>query len=208
MPKRLSTGINVLDREIEGGIPAGSIVLLSADPASQSELFLYELTAARSSLYLTTVRSDQAVSDTIDRSGAQTGDPTVRNVGGDAPLDQANRLIGTLPEESTLIIDVIDTLERYDRSRFRRFLNELQAVMVNTGGVAILHGLDGVEVPANRDMTAHVADVVFDLQTTVTNAEVENRLIVPKFRGGKALSEPIKLRLAESVNIDTSRDIA
>lgn len=208
MPKRLSTGINVLDREIEGGLPAGSIVLLSADPASQSELFLYELTAARPSLYLTTIRSDQAVSDAIDRSNTRTGDPSVRNVGGDAPLDRANRLIGTLPEEATLIVDVVDALERYDRSRYRRFLNELQTVMVNTGGIAILHGMKGEEVPGNRDLTAHVADVVFDLQTTITNADIENRLVVPKFRGGKALSEPIKLRLAESVNIDTSRDIA
>ncbi|GAB7093174.1 RAD55 family ATPase [Halolamina litorea] len=208
MAKRLPTGITVLDREIEGGLPAGSIVLLSAEPASQSELFLYELTAARPSLYLTTVRSDQAVSDAIDRANTRTGDPTVRDLGGDAPLDRANRMIGTLPEEATLIIDVVDTLERYDRSRYRRFLNELQTVMVNTGGIAILHGLDGVDVPANRDVTAHVADVVFDLQTTITNAEIENRLVVPKFRGGKALAEPIKLRLAESVNIDTSRDIA
>ena len=208
MARRLSTGINVLDREIEGGLPAGSIVLLSAEPASQSELFLYELTAERPTLYLTTVRSDQAVIDAIDRSNTRTGDPTVRDVGGDAPLDKANRLIGTLPEEGTLIIDVVDALERYDRGRYRRFLNELQTVMVNTGGIAVLHGMDGVDVPDNRDLTAHVADVVFDLQTTVTNAEVENRLVVPKFRGGKALSEPIKLRLAESVNIDTSRDIA
>ena len=208
MADRLSTGINVLDREIEGGIPAGSIVLLSAEPASQSELFLYELTAARPSLYLTTVRSDQAVIDAIDRANTRTGDPTVRDVGGDAPLDRANRLIGTLPEEATLIVDVVDSLERYERARYRRFLNELQTVMVNTGGVAILHGLDGVDVPDNRDVTAHVADVVFDLQTTITNAEIENRLVVPKFRGGKALAEPIKLRLAESVNIDTSRDIA
>ncbi|MFW5935510.1 MAG: RAD55 family ATPase [Halolamina sp.] len=208
MARRLSTGINVLDRELEGGLPAGSIVLLSAEPASQSELFLYELTSARPTLYLTTVRSDQAVVDGIERTNTRTGDPNVRDVGGDAPLDKANRLIGTLPEGATLIIDVVDSLERYDRARFRRFLNELQTVMVNTGGLAILHGLAGVDVPDNRDVTAHVADVVFDLRTTITNAEIENRLVVPKFRGGKALAEPIKLRLAESVNIDTSRDIA
>jgi KaiC/GvpD/RAD55 family RecA-like ATPase len=208
MARRLSTGISVLDRELEGGLPAGSIVLLSAEPASQSELFLYELTAERQTLYLTTVRSDQAVVDGIDRTNTRTGDPEVRDVGGDAPLDKANRLIGTLPEDSTLIVDVVDALERYDRSRYRRFLNELQTVMVNTGGIVILHGMKGVDVPDNRDLTAHVADVVFDLRTKVTNAEVENRLVVPKFRGGKALSEPIKLQLAEKVNIDTSRDIA
>ena len=208
MVGRLPTGISVLDRELQGGIPAGSIVLLKADPASQSELFLYELTAERPTLYLTTVRSDQAVQDAIDNAKTRTGSPSVRDVGGDAPLDRANRLVGTLPEESTLIVDVVDTLEQYDRARYRRFLNELQTQMVNTGGIAVLHGMKGDNVPDNRDLTAHVADVVFDLHTDVNSTEVVNRLIVPKFRGGKALAEPIKLQLAEEVRIDTSRDIA
>ena len=33
-------------------------------------------------------------------------------------------------------------------------------------------------------------------------------LAVPKFRGGRALEETIKLRLTADVSIDTSRDIA
>jgi KaiC/GvpD/RAD55 family RecA-like ATPase len=208
MAGRLPTGISVLDREIEGGLPAGSIVFLKADPASQSELFLYELTNARPTLYLTTVRSDQAVEDAISRAKTRTGSPTVRDVGGDAPLDRANRLVGTIPEESTLIVDIVDALERSDRGRYRRFLNELQTTMVNTGGVAILHGMKGDNTPDHRDVTEHVADVVFDLRTNVSTAEIENRLVIPKFRGGRALREPIKLQLAEEVRIDTSRDIA
>ena len=61
MTGRLSTGIDILDRQLDGGIPPGSIVLLAADPASQSELFPYELTAARATTYLTTIRSAPAV---------------------------------------------------------------------------------------------------------------------------------------------------
>jgi archaellum biogenesis ATPase FlaH len=208
MAGRLATGISVLDRQLDGGIPAGSIVLLSADPASQSELFLYELTAVRRTLYLSTVRSDQAVRDAVDRVSARVGDPTIRDVGGDAPLDGASRLIRDLPEESNLILDVLDPLERRDTTRYRRFLNDLQTHMVNTGGLAVLHAMDGTDVPANRDLTKHVADVVFDLQTTVAGSDIENRLAVPKFRGGRALEETIKLRLTADVSIDTSRDIA
>ncbi|MFB6081061.1 MAG: RAD55 family ATPase [Haloferacaceae archaeon] len=206
--ERLPTGITVLDRRLDGGIPAGSIVLLSADPASQSELFLYELTATRGSLYLTSIRSDQAVRDALDRVPGRVGSPTVRDVGGSAPLDGANRLVSNLPEGANLIVDVLDPLERTETARYREFLNQLQTHMINTKGLAVLHALDGANVPENRDLSEHMADVIFDLQTTVDGSEVVNRMAVPKFRGGRALEETIKLKLADEVSIDTSRDIA
>jgi KaiC/GvpD/RAD55 family RecA-like ATPase len=208
MENRLPTGVGPLDRQIDGGIPAGSIVLLSASPASQSELFLYELTAQRGTLYLTTIRSDQAVSDALDRTKTRIGTPTIRDVGGDAALDNANKLISSLPEGANLIVDIVDVLERRNPTRYREFLNELQTHMINTGGVAVLHGMKGQSVPENRDLTQHMADVIFDLNTAVRGSEIENRLAVPKFRGGQALHETIKLRLTEQVTVDTSRDIA
>lgn len=208
MSSRLPTGITVLDRRLGGGIPAGSIVLLEATPASQSELFLYEFTAVRETLYLTTIRSQAAVRDAFEQTDTETGDPTIREIGSDAPLDHANRLVGALPDGANLIIDVVDVLEWSEQARFRSFLNELQTQMVNTGGLAILHGLNGRAVPKNRDVTEHMADVVFDLNTEVRGKEIINRLAVPKFRGGAAMDETIKLKLMEEVRVDTSRDIA
>jgi KaiC/GvpD/RAD55 family RecA-like ATPase len=208
MVERLPTGITVLDRQLGGGIPEGSIVLLVAPPASQSELFLYELTTTRGTLYLTTVRSGTAVEDAVDRVPGRVGNPTVRDIGGDAPLDNAHSLVRDLPEGANLIVDVMDPLERRDARRYRGFLNELQTHLVNTKGLAVLHALRGSNVPDNRDMTEHMADVVFDLRTSIDGAEIENRLAVPKFRGGSALEETIKLKLTEEVSIDTSRDIA
>jgi hypothetical protein len=208
--ERLPTGITVLDRQLDGGIPAGSIVFLEADPASQSELFLYELTAVRGTLYLTTIRSQQAVQDALGRTPGKVGNPTVRDVGGGAPLDSANRLVTSLPEGANLVLDVVDVLEETGTSRYREFLNELQTHMVNTGGLAVLHGLKPTngDAPRNRTYTKHMADVVFDLQTDVGGSDVENRLAVPKFRGGRAPEDTIKLRLSEQVTVDTSRDIA
>ncbi|MFD1597577.1 DUF7125 family protein [Halobellus rarus] len=208
MADRLSTGVSVLDRQLDGGIPPGSIVLLAADPASQSELFLYELTAVRASLYLTTIRSDQAVKDAIDRAPGHVGDPTVRDVGGNAPLDTAHRFVRDLPEGANLIVDVVDVLEETEPARYRQFLNELQTHMVNTGGLAVLHGMKGDAEPRNRGYTKHMADVVFDLHTKIKGSEIENRLAVPKFRGVQPPEETIKLRLGERVTVDTSRDIA
>jgi len=210
MSRRLSTGIDVLDRQLDGGIPTGSIVLFSADPASQSELLLYEVTAVRMALYLTTIRSDQAVQDAVDRTSqyTQVGEPTIRDIGLEAPLDQANKLLGTLPSESTLIIDTLDPLERQEASRYRYFLNQLQTQMQNTESIAILHAMNGRSVPVLRDVSEHMADVIFDLRTERQGTEIVNRLSVPKFRGGRALDETIKLKLSTGVSIDTSRDIA
>jgi len=205
---RLPTGITVLDRRLGGGLPGGSIVLLKAEPSSQSELFLYELTNARGTLYITTMRSDQAVRDAFDRTTVDTGSPTIRDVGAEDPLDETNRLVSTLPDAANLIVDTVNPLERTDPHRYRRFLNDVQTHMINTDGLALFHGLKSEHAPDNRTLTEHMADVVFDLRTDVRGGEVINRLAVPKFRGGTALEETVKLKLEESVSIDTSRDIA
>jgi KaiC/GvpD/RAD55 family RecA-like ATPase len=209
MQDRLRTGIDVLDRKLDGGIPAGSIVVLNAAPASQAELFLYELTATRGSLYLSLNRSEQAIRDSLSNSPTNTGEPTVRHVSGEAPLDNASKLVSALPETSNLIIDPLNVLEEQEPpSRFRSFMNDLQNHIFNTGSLAVLHCLDGRAVPPLRDTTEHFADVIFNMDTRVQGDEVENQLSIPKFRGGRAPTNVIKLNLVEEVSIDTSRDIA
>jgi len=209
MASRLETGIEVLDRKLEGGIPAGSIVVLSAQPASQAELFLYELTETRGTLWLSLNRTAEAVTESIATTPTETGDPTVRHISGEAPLDNAGKLVSALPETSNLIVDPVDVLESQEPpSRFRSFMNDLQNHIFNTNSLAILHSLDGRSVPSLRDTTEHFADVVFHLETDLSNDEVENRLSVPKFRGGRAPLETIKLDLVEEVEVDTTRDIA
>jgi len=207
MAERLPTGISVLDRQLDGGIPPGSILLLSADPASQSESLLYEIAAARGTLYVTTVRSEEAIRDAIDRYRGGVDRLTIRDAGDYPPIDNATRLVKDLPESSNLLVDVVDPLEEADPTRYRAFLNELQTHMVNTGSIAVLHAMHR-DPPANRTLTEHMADVVFDLRTDMSGSQIVNRLAVPKFRGGSALEETIKLKLTDGVTIDTSRDIA
>ena len=77
MENRLRTGIDVLDRKLNGGIPSGSIVALCARPASQAELFLYELTATRGALYLSLDRTGDAVTHSIREADARTQFQTV-----------------------------------------------------------------------------------------------------------------------------------
>ncbi|MCD2203605.1 RAD55 family ATPase [Halobacterium sp. KA-6] len=208
MRERLSTGVDVLDRELGGGVPAGTVVAYEAPPASQGELLLYELTRPRPTLYLTTNRTEQAVRDAFEATDAPTGDPEVGYIPGADAIENARRAFRSVPPESTVIIDPADALERADRGRYENFVNELGNHMRNVGGIAVLHCLDTDHAPELRGTTEHMADVVFKLRVEETNDEVETRLTVPKFRGGNALDSSIKLNLGERVQVDTSRDIA
>jgi KaiC/GvpD/RAD55 family RecA-like ATPase len=208
MPSRLSTGVDVLDRELGGGVPGGTVVAYETPPASQGELLLYELTRPRPTLYLTTDRSKQAVRDAFEETNAPAGNPEIGYIKGADALENARHAVRSVPENTTVIVDTADALERADRTRYENFLNELGNHMRNVDGVAFLHCLDTDHAPALRGTTEHMVDAVFRLRVEEAGGEIESRLTVPKFRGGRALDTPVKLNLAERVQVDTSRDIA
>ncbi|WP_144920198.1 RAD55 family ATPase [Halorubrum salsamenti] len=209
----LPTGISVLDREFGGGLPSGSVVVLKADPASQSELIVDRFSRPRECRYLTTVRSSDAVEANLTLDGDGEGDEgtdgetVVEETDRGAPIDDVLAAAAELPERATLVVDSVEPLESADRSRYGSFLTDLRRHVADAGGIAVIHAFKG-ENGRNRVVTEQTADVVFDLRTTVTGTEIVNRLIVPKFRGGAALEEPLKLKLTDAVSVDTSRDIA
>ncbi|WP_144799136.1 RAD55 family ATPase [Halorubrum depositum] len=206
----LPTGISVLDREFGGGIPSGSVVALKADPASQSELILDRFARVRECRYLTTVRSVDAVEANLTLADGEDEDDrtVVRDAGGEDPFSAALDAAAELPDGGTVVVDSVEPLEARDRGEYGAFLEDLRRHVDDVDGLAVLHALKGEGPDRNRVVTEQVADVVFDLRTTVTGTEIANRLVVPKFRGGAALEEPLKLKLTDSVSVDTSRDIA
>lgn len=205
---RLSTGIEVLDRKLNGGIPAGCVVALSAKPASQSELFLYEMAGVRETLYLTTERTVTDVEESLDVNATDPDRTIVREIDGPGGLDTARDHLEDLDDGATAIVDPIGPLEEADPSDYRTFINDLKARTVESGSVTVLHCLNRQQVPAQRDRTVYLADVIFDLATDHRGSTVENSLFVPKFRDGAARSEAIELDLTTSVTIDVSRKIA
>ncbi|WP_311170740.1 RAD55 family ATPase [Halobellus ordinarius] len=204
----LSTGMDVLDRKFGGGIPAGRIVALSAAPASQSELFLHEMAAVRETVYLTTERTAADVERTLERSDASLDQIEIHELGGDSPLTDARAVVENIEEQTTLIVDPIDPLERRDESEYRAFVNELRTRTTETGGLTVLHCLEGRDVPPQRDRTEYLADIIFELITERRGGSIENSLSIPKSRGWRSLSETIELDLTSDVTIDVSRKIA
>lgn len=203
----LPTGLDVLDRHLDGGLHPGSIVALVADPDSQSEPLLSHLTKHRNTLYLSLHRRAEAIRTTLELSGADMENTAVCFVGFERPLEEMRALILGISEGANIIIDPMNAIEGYPPQRLVPFFNEVGAHIASNGGLLILHCLTDPSRMGHRGLTEYLADVVLELQTDYEGDTVDNRLLVPKVRGGKPFPQAIKLNLTDTVSVDTSREI-
>jgi KaiC/GvpD/RAD55 family RecA-like ATPase len=201
------TGIEVLDRKLGGGIPMGTVTALSASPVSQSELFLYEMATRRQTVYLSTIRTAESITETLENREVDTQRVEAIRIDADDPLEHTQSVLSDIPDAVTVIIDPVDVLETAGGSRYRRFLSELRQGASRTSTTVILHCLREEPTPDRRRDTMHVADLVFELATEVRGDSIVNRLTVPKFRDGQSVEDVIKLDLTTEVEVDTSRNI-
>ncbi len=59
--EKRSTGIDILDQILGGGIPAGSVICLFANPLSMAEIFMYQFASTRKTYYMSTARRPEYV---------------------------------------------------------------------------------------------------------------------------------------------------
>ena len=105
---RLSTGVDLLDSGLGGGVPAGSLVAVSALPRAQSEPLLYAMAAANSTRYLSTLRPGEEVADALTSAvpvGKAALDVDLRTVDGDEVLGAPEEFLGGLAANSLLVVD-------------------------------------------------------------------------------------------------------
>ncbi len=224
----METGIAQLDRTLCGGVSPGTVSVLVAEPASQSEQLLYEMTAVRGTLYLTNGRSKTNVQRAIEGASVDTGTPTIRVLGkegwgkgksksgsesedkntneSERALEQAETVIQKVPAEATVVIDTVEILERADRRSYRSFLNTLGEQMAETGSIAILHCFAGQRSPKNRPLTKQAADAVFQLESSVPDMDtdgdsdtaIEHALAIRKYRADGSTPKRIGLEFGAS----------
>lgn len=212
---RMTTDIESIDRLMGGGIPLGRILCFIAPPDTQSELLVKQLAAAHNCLYLSTLRPkwevQEEVTDHVQQSGSQrAGRTTVRieQLNPDAWLDDARRYIESIDENTIVVIDSVNELEELEKPRYVRFINDVKRRLWDTGSVGLFYGIEDDPPPAQRAVTLRRADLVWQLRRSVQPGEVQHLLVISKFRGGRSLTEPVKLELTDEVSVDTSRDIA
>lgn len=205
--RRFSTGLPFLDRQIEGGLPPGGLLSLTAPPTSQSELLLAELMRTRQTVVVSTTRPEDELREWTD-ANAGTGEVETVSTDPESLLDKPEIATSSLTPESFLIIDSVNGIETASREQYLGFLNHLKARLRESDSVGVLHCIDQLENPPRRGLTLHRSDFVWQLEVLVLSREIKTRLLVTKARQGRALTEPVPLRLTDRVQIDTSRRIA
>lgn len=209
MVDKLTTGIEKLDRELSGGLPRGTLVVLYAPPISQSELILQEIAATRNTLYITVERGEQYVRSIFEEVELSDNSVIIRQPDFEDTVASTRDALRQITGEANIIIDSMSVIEESaDKVEYIQFLQELKTKLEDTGSIGVLHCLKTPNEPVNRDTTLQVADAVLDLDVDDSGDKVKNKLSVVKFRGGAALKDTIKLELIDGVAVDTSRDIA
>lgn len=206
---KLETGMQNLDRQFNGGLPAGSITVIEAPPDSQGYLMLHELTAERGTIWISFSRDEAIIETMLDETTAEAGDCTVRRVSDDEPMDDVTKLLTAVPDRSNILMEPMDVVESTaDHQTYRQFLNDVQQHALSRESIVVLLCPKTEKETPLRGVTKYYADVVLELRTRVSGEDIENYLLVPKFRRGDCPSCVLKLDLGKEVSIDMSRDIA
>lgn len=228
---RLSTGLSILDRTLNGGIPKGSLVYFSAEPITQPEVLLFEFTTPRKTFYFTTDRSEDNVRrhmaelnfysdhveffdirqeyyDNIYVTSTEQGESERRLYELiDSKLDY---IYSTGESNYTIIFDHFSFLidMNIDVHALKNLLNKIYEMDKERESTCILLVLKGVLDRRLETIFQNVCDVIFDVDVEKKGDKITCKLSIPKIRSTPPVMDYIRFKVTDRVNIDTSRDIA
>lgn len=207
----LSTGVRAIDRTFDGGLPAGSMIVLTSPPEAQVGPLLNAGVHVRPTLYFTTIRTESAIREELGRLVTDPHLELLRNVGIDGALVDILAGMESLGSEEDVVVDVLDPLEESaDQSAYVNFLHDFTERLQETDSLGIVHCLETDETPANRKLTLATADFIWRLRCRRQRSKLVYELEIPKASGITLDDEDrqLNLKLGQTVSIDTSRDIA
>jgi KaiC/GvpD/RAD55 family RecA-like ATPase len=228
---RLSTGLSILDRTLNGGFPKGSLVYFSAEPITQPEIFLFEFTLPRKTFYFTTDKSEDNLKrhmselnlsyehiefidirreyyDDIYVTSTEHGEGERRLYELiDAKLDY---IYSTGESGYTIIFDHFSFLidMNIDVHALKNMLHKIYEMDKERESTCILFVLKGVHDRRIETIFQNVCDVIFDVDVEKKGDKMSSKLSVPRIRGMTPIIDYIRFKVGDRVYIDTSRDIA
>jgi len=136
---RFPTGLRFLDKQLNGGLKAGGVLALTSPPQSQVELLFQEFARERPLLYVSLLSPDEAeLRRIVDPSGDDAVEVTVAYQDPETVLADPESFAAGLPDDSYVLIDAVNPIERSSPDTYLRFLNAVKERMRQGNSFAVV----------------------------------------------------------------------
>jgi len=229
--KSKPTGITLLDKRLDGGLPEGSLVCVYANPISMPEAFLYQFASVNHTYYLTTSRPAQYVKENIEAMGFSAENIEFIDAFSQYYLNEYGQFvledryrdkeifdfidhhineILSKQGDYTVILDSISFFLKLDVGRGLKewLINKLYIASKQSKNLYYIYMMKGVHPDDLVYLVIDISDVIFDIDTERVGDRISSRLAIPKIRNKPPMMETFKFYISEGVQIDTSKDIA
>lgn len=226
--KLLSTGLPLLDKELDGGLHPGSLIYLRADPMAMAEIFLYYFLQKTPTYYVNTERKPEFILLNMQRLGFETADIKFIDVH-KKYYEKEGKLLYSKEVKDYMILDYLkkqlETIKDtgvnlcVDTITFFLYLGVKRALIIElidtiynttkkTKGLGFLYGLKEEPCAPNENEIINHCDVIFDVSMVRKADRVVTELIIPKARDRPIRGNVLKFRIEGGIIMDTSREIA
>ncbi len=222
----LTTGIDLLDKNLDGGFPKGSLVCIYADPASSPEVFLYQFSTERKTYYINTSRPVFAIRK--DFSNLHLDDSYVNFIDvysmyleeikkseTDTDYEIMSFIINEIEsfngeKEINIVIDNLNFfMDLHVNEDLKEiFLNTLYFTAKEISGLTFAYVIKNSLDEKTLNKIFDVSDVIMEIFIEISGSRYVKKFGIPKIRGRTPLSDIFKFEIGEGIHLDTSRDIA
>jgi hypothetical protein len=200
--EKASSGLPNLDRVLNGGFPASSIVCVIANPVANADLLLYRFSAARKTYYIANSKRPEEIKSVMMRFGLDAG--SVSFIADDTSkylIDLTLRKIKGRGESNLNI--VIDNFSFYLRSKpetevIKRILDTVRDAAVASKGVVFLYIYKNTHSKDIENLILGNSDVLLDVDV---GGKQETILSIPKMQGPLP-SNKMRVILGDRIEIE------
>ncbi len=224
--ENLSTGIDLLDKNLDGGFPKGSLVCIHADPASSPEVFLYQFSTERKTYYINTSRPVFAIRK--DFSNLNLDDSYVNFIDvysiyleeikkseTDTDYEIMSFIINEIEsfkgeKEINIVIDNLNFFMDLEVNEDLKeiFLNTLYSTAKETSGLTFVYVIKNSLDEKTLNKIFDISDVIMEIFIEISGSRYVKKFGIPKIRGRTPLTDLFKFEIGEGIHLDTSKDIA
>jgi len=229
--KSKPTGISILDKRLDGGLPEGSLVCVYANPISMPEAFLYQFASVRKTYYFNTSRPAQYIQRNIAAMGFNLENIEFIDVFTQYYLNKFGQFvledryrdkeifdfidhhISKILEDGgdyNVIFDSISFFLKLDVGKGLKewLINKLYVASKQSNNLFYIYLMKDVHPDDIVYMVMDICDVIFDIDSERVGDRISSRLSILKIRDKPPMMETFKFYISEGIQIDTSRDIA